>query len=120
MLNMIKNALGLGPKAPSRPVRTTEPPEFDDVIGGCWGNKIEWFTCDFANEDFKVAGWKPLEDAPQVGWVIKAEMSQSWVWFEIIEIDWQRDPADMFFARLEPIAQQRKGEDRVYFVGEEI
>ena len=126
MLTMLKNALGLAPEAEAPeelkpwPLRTSEPPDFDDGIGGFWGNRIAWRICDFQGETFRIVGWKPLENAPGAGSVIRAEMESSWVWFEIVDIDWMRDPDDMFFARLEPIAQQRKGEDRVYFVGEEI
>lgn len=86
----------------------TERPEEDDVVGGWWGNKIEWMTCDFERSVFKVVGWKPLDQRPRVGSVIKADMKRSAIWFRVTSIRFPGDPHDMFFADLTPVWQEMK------------
>lgn len=96
-------------KKKKRPLATeVTPPPHDDVIGGYWGNKIEWMTCDNDKEVWRIVGWKPLNQYPKVGNIILAEMQRSWIWFKITKIDPCRDPSDMFFADMKPVAQKMK------------
>ena len=116
MLAWIKSVIARG-ENPAR--RRREPPDYDDVIGGCWGNAIYWFACDFEYKDFKVVGWKPFDQRPFVGAIIYAKMQRSEIWFEIVSIDFKNDPPDMFFADLRPVAQRMHGSSRLGLIKED-
>lgn len=87
-----------------------ETPSFDDVVGGYWGNRIEWSSFDLDKQEFKVHGWKPVSQRLKMGSVIKAEMVNSWAWFRVTKIEYCKDPPDMFFADLEPFHQEAKND----------
>ena len=86
----------------------------DYQIGGGWGNSIKWtrpaeqFNDGLISYEsrFDCHGWK--RDIPKVGNTIKAEMEQSWLILEFVEVRRCGDPPDMFFAVAKPIRQIMK------------
>lgn len=69
-----------------------------DVMGGWWGNKIEWFDW----ERRRVVGWK--QERPKVGDYLYAQMqSGKWAKFRYTEVDLKWDPPDMFFGTVKDI-----------------
>lgn len=91
----------------------------DFEIGGVWGDKIEWSgDNDFGSMSeksiFRVMGFKSAtilskkSNIPKAGNTIVGEFEKSYIKFEIIEIDWQNNPQDMFFANVKPIDQRFK------------
>lgn len=80
--------------------------------GGGWGNSIEWtapeqFKADLSCDTlYGVVGWKPR--IPHVGDILKAKFQKSTIWFVFVSVDPQRDPSDMFFAKVRIYKQEMK------------
>jgi len=89
-------------------------PSADFEIGGGWGNSIGWldtkqFQKQFDDESiFRVYGFKSGRKLPEVGSTILGEFERSWIVFEVVSIEWMRDPTDEFFADVKPIEQVLK------------
>lgn len=80
----------------------------DHVLGGWWGNAIEIFSkppYDF-NKPIKITGWK----TPMVkdGQTLLGEFTNSFVKFEIRNVEPCGNPEDMFFADAIAIEQEMK------------
>jgi len=105
---MIKNILAKFKPQPKRVEPNCAAPDYTDVIGGFWGNKIDWLKFDHASSDYRIVGWKPFDQRLSVGDVILAEGQQTWMWFVIEEIEYCRDPRDMFSASLRIMHQEVK------------
>lgn len=105
---LVSRIIGLFRKADARQkiAPNCEPPDYHDVIGGWWGNKIEIMS--FEPDNYRIVGWKPFEQRPKEGSVILVEGQKSWMWFVITNIEWCGNPMDMFFADMEPIHQEAK------------
>lgn len=76
----------------------------EHVMGGCWGNKIAYFKdgsipTDHDNGTIQFYGWLPPSNRVKPGQKIVCEYQKSWIVYEFTEIDKQRDPPDMFFAK---------------------
>lgn len=81
------------------------------TMGGGWGDRIEWSTADqFIGMEhkttFRCHGWKHRR--PRAGDTLKAEFHNSWITFEFTDVEYCRDPSDMFFATVKPIKQDMK------------
>jgi hypothetical protein len=76
-----------------------------------WGNTISWTIPDqFLNpkerETFDCHGWQYRR--PEIGDHLLAEFVKSWMTFEFVEVEYCRDPTDMFFAKVRPIKMELK------------
>ena len=84
----------------------------NDVIGGWWGNHIRWKsdqTFDFEKQKtFGAWGHKPPDQRLELGHLVAGEFQKSWILFEVVDIEYARNPPDMFFADLKPIDQVKK------------
>lgn len=71
------------------------------VIGGGWGDRIEFFPeWERNSEKQKVCGWK--QKTPEVDDVLKVTMqSGSTALFKFTRIEKMTNPSDMFFADVE-------------------
>ena len=86
---------------------------YDFKIGGGWGNHINWrdlnqfseFTKDTI---FHVYGHMPTR--PQKGQTLMDEFKKSFMLFEFVNVEYCRDPSDMFFADVKMIARFFKEE----------
>lgn len=80
-----------------------KPPKWRDgakiyEIGGGWGDAINWFDW----KQLKVVGWKTPR--PKEGDELRSKMqSGGTVRFVLVNIKYERDPADMFFAQAVPV-----------------
>lgn len=70
------------------------------IGGGMWGHHVRWMDFD----DRTIWGHMDLWIVPkfQVGAVLDCEMESGRIaLFQITELNWQRDPTDMFFGKVE-------------------
>ncbi len=80
--------------------------ECDHVIGGWWGNKIQYFGDasisgkpeEIADIKKRLVGWLPHNNRIEPGHLVFGEYERSFVLFEIVKVDWKSNPSDMFFA----------------------
>jgi hypothetical protein len=97
-------------RKPKQPKPSVAPPEYTYPMGGWWGNRIEWFTCDPGKQIYRFTGWKPYDQFPKEGDTVMSEFQHSWCWFVLTKIDPCRDPRDMFFADAAILHREMKSE----------
>jgi len=87
-------------------------PDTDYLIGGGWGNSIQWTRPEQFNGEltydsrFDCHGWQ--RNIPEEGDSLKAEMERSWLILEFVSVRRCGDPPDMFFAAVKPVRQIMK------------
>lgn len=97
ILSRVLEKLGLAKSKPE-PKLNSIPPEYDDVMGGYWGNHIRFFNYKSGADIQRIWGHKPWDQRLSVGDVILSEMRRNYVWFAVKSIEYKSNPTDMFFA----------------------
>lgn len=84
-----------------RPARARANARTYDTREGFWGNSVQWF--DAATR--RVYGH--CEPRPVCGDVLKSAMASGRVGlFVFIDVEWMRDPPDMFFGTVEQVGYE--------------
>jgi len=89
-------------------------PEADHEIGGGWGYHISWalgVKWDGINKNsiLKATGHLPPRLMPKKGETLRGEFVNSWIVFEVVNVERERDPPDMFWLDVKPVLQVLKG-----------
>ena len=90
--------------------------ESDYHIHFGWGDHIEWLNPEQFEKPMtrksEIRVWGHLSDKPKKGQTLLGEFKRSFMKFEFIEVEYNSDPPDMFFATVKFVKQFIKKEQQ--------